>query len=150
MNVLASIEFVGITDLFAESCCLLYYRLLGELPLRCVCAPDEAAGALAHEVAPHRGNWTAHEPIRGATKHIDHGMPHGIHPDTLPPQSLARIDAITAVDQQLYRAALRRFLQEARKVERDVGLNFICAKRINELSSDLSYLRDDDILWPHE
>ena len=86
-------EWVGLTDLFEPSLCLLHYQANGTLPPTCDCrAPErEVAGA-------RLGAWTETRSTRR-------------DPDSLDADVLARIDARTAVDGALFAAALRLLLR---------------------------------------
>ena len=94
-------EWVGLTDLFEPSLCLLHYQANGTLPPTCDCrAPEreEAGGRL--------GAWTETRSTRR-------------DPDSLDADVLAEIDARTAVDGALFAAALRLLLARLRRVEGD-------------------------------
>ena len=53
---------------------------------------------------------------------------------------LAAIDAITALDQALYRAAVVRFLRDVRDVESRVGVRILCEARLELLRRTTRYI----------
>ena len=53
---------------------------------------------------------------------------------------LAAIDAITALDQVLYRAAVVRFLRDVRDVESRAGVRILCEARLELLRRTTRYI----------
>ena len=82
--------FVGLTDAYPLSWCLLMYRLREQPPAWCFEGEQAGRVNLTHEV---------------------HGVPRVRHSD-IPDTSWAEVDALTADDQTLYIAAFQRFAEE--------------------------------------
>ena len=96
---LHSFEWVGLTDLFEHSLCLLHYQAAGAMPTDCRCE----GGKLMLKIPR---------------------MNHGVirhDPQSLDAQMLAAVDAHTAVDAQLFAAALRLLLGRLQSVEERSG-----------------------------
>ena len=53
---------------------------------------------------------------------------------------LRKIDALTAVDRQLYARGARRFLDDVAATERRFERAFLCAERRAEFEADLAYV----------
>jgi hypothetical protein len=104
LAALRRFEWVGLTDLFEPSLCLLHYQANGSLPPACACdSPRRLDGS-------HRGlgHW-----VETRSEKRD--------PSALPAATLALIDAHTAVDAQLFAAALRLLLGRLLHVEAVTG-----------------------------
>ena len=104
MAAMQRFEWIGLTDLFEPSLCLLHYQANGTLPSACACdSPLRLDGS-------HRklGHW-----VETRSEKRD--------PSTLPAEMLALIDAHTTVDSQLFAAALRLLLGRLRHVEEVTG-----------------------------
>ena len=119
-------EWVGLTDLFEPSLCLLHYQANGTLPPTCDCRAPE------REVAGGRlGAWTETRSTRR-------------DPDSLDADVLARIDARTAVDGALFAAALRLLLARLRRVEEETGAVLLRCIDWEDLHRRTGYI---DGLW---
>ena len=91
-------EWVGLTDLFEPSLCLLHYQANRTLPRSCDCTdPSRLDG-------PPLGHWVETRSQRRDASE-------------LPERVLAQLDAQTAVDAALFAAALRLVLGRLRRVE---------------------------------
>ena len=106
LESLRTFEWVGLTDLFEPSLCLLHYQANGTLPPRCNCRSP-----LRHEQRP-LGEWVETRSKRR-------------HAAALPPDMLAMLDAQTAVDAALFAAALRLLLGRLRRVEELTGASLL-------------------------
>ena len=117
-------QFVGITELYQESWCLLQYMLHGKLPDEgCGCGRKAATAwiSMRATVKKHAG--------REGEVHEDHSVP--IHNVTaLPASVLAKMDAITEVDQHVFRSAALRLIQQVQKVEAETGRRLLCPERM--------------------
>ena len=113
------LEVAGLTELFAESWCLIEYRMRGRLSSGCACedAAEEAPrhAFIRHDVATHS--------VAALSSRL-----------------LAAIDAITALDQVLYRAAVVRFLRDVRDVESRAGVRILCEARLELLRRTTRYI----------
>ncbi|KAL1504155.1 hypothetical protein AB1Y20_010564 [Prymnesium parvum] len=99
VDALARFEWVGLTDLFDHSLCLLHYQANASLPAACDCSSGRLSLGLPR-------------------------MNHGVQrrdPSLLSAAALAKLDEITAVDAQLFAAALRLLLGRLRSVEQLTG-----------------------------
>jgi hypothetical protein len=105
LEAMQNFEWVGITDLYEPSLCLLHYQANGTLPVSCDC------DSLAHEGAK-LGHWVE-------TRSQKHD------PSTLPEDILAKIDAHTAVDAKLFAAALRLLLGRLQTVEERTSVSVL-------------------------
>ena len=57
-----------------------------------------------------------------------------------PPEVLADVDAITAVDAKVYRAAVLRLLCDIRALEEAAGARVLCPARLAKLRAATSYI----------
>jgi len=103
LAALDTFEWLGLTDLFDHSLCLLHYQANGSLPSACTC-------------------------VNGA---ISLGLPrfnHGViqrDPSGLPTELLARIDEYTQTDARVFAKALRLLLGRLRTVEERTGTSLL-------------------------
>lgn len=95
-------EWVGLTDLYEHSVCLLHFQANGSLPPSCDC----------------------NSPSRLVLPKFTHGVKQH-DPQTLPQDVLAQIDAHTAVDAKLFANALRLLLGRLRRVEEMTGASLL-------------------------
>mmetsp|Transcript_102614 Transcript_102614/g.289974 ORF Transcript_102614/g.289974 Transcript_102614/m.289974 type:complete len:407 (-) Transcript_102614:38-1258(-) len=116
--------FVGITELYHESICLLQWRVNGTLPFDCGCTAEAVAAT-------------------GPRNHVTHGVPqHSV--DDISPNSLVMVDAITAADRIIYMQALRRVLCELRALEDASGVKVFCEAKLAKLRGATRYIEG---LW---
>ena len=101
LATLQRFEWVGLTDLFEHSICLLHFQANGSLPASCDCSSSSLK-----------------------LPKYTHGN-KALSPDHLQPDMLARIDAFTAVDAQLFAEALRLLLGRLRHVEEITGASLL-------------------------
>mmetsp|Transcript_32288 Transcript_32288/g.99543 ORF Transcript_32288/g.99543 Transcript_32288/m.99543 type:complete len:350 (+) Transcript_32288:416-1465(+) len=111
------VDALGLVDLYPETWCLIEAVTLERLPGQCDCNSTRST-ALHHE----RHHVPAHDPR------------------TLPASVLRKIDALTAVDRQLYARGARRFLDDVAATERRFERAFLCAERRAEFEADLAYV----------
>ncbi len=100
LTALRRFEWVGLTDLFDHSVCLLHFQANGSLPAACSC--DHGA------------------PLRLGLPKMNHGVRRH-DPAELPKTALAQIDAHTDVDAALFAEGLRLLLGRLRRVEELTG-----------------------------
>lgn len=118
---LHSFDWIGLTDLFEHSVCLLHYQANGSLPARCDCDGDAflALPRFTHGVLR-----------RDAGK--------------LPEDLLQKIDNFTAVDAQLFASALRLLLGRLRYVEQVTQRSLLRCVRWRRLWQTTRYIPN---LW---
>ena len=147
---LASVFFVGIVELYAESLCVFGYltsRLRvghGVLPAGCSC--DEPPSPAGKKKPAH------HEPEGAKDGHhltIKTSHTHNMHMDTTHPVELSRtmreqIEALVEVDVALYREALLRLLDLIDAVQNETSTPILCAGRLEKVQRETSYIRG---LW---
>jgi len=100
LAVLRRFEWVGLTDLYDHSVCLLHFQANGSLPAACSC---DDGSRLSLDLPK---------------------MNHGVRrhqPDELPAAVLAQIDAHTDVDAPVFAEGLRLLLGRLRRVEELTG-----------------------------
>lgn len=119
-------EWVGVTDLFEPSLCLLHYQANGTIPPVCICG-SSARASRAHPL----GHW-----IESRSKKRK--------ADELGPELLAKLDAKTAVDAQLFAAAIRRLIARLRWVEEAEGIELLRCIDWMTLRRETGYIRE---LW---
>jgi hypothetical protein len=97
--------FIGLTDFYHESICMLQLRRTRKLPEGCGC--DDSKNA-THQ-------------------HTDHGVPrHSEH--NLSPHVLVMVDELTRLDKVLFVAALERFLHDIAVAEMAASRTILCDK----------------------
>lgn len=102
--------FIGITEAYVESLCLLHVKLRGELPAFCDCrrrADPEAEAAFPR--VHHFHAATKRESV------LDYRA-----------DTLALVDTLTEKDAKLYEAAKLRFYKEVGEVERSHHTRIVC------------------------
>lgn len=96
--------FVGITEFYHESICMLQFRRTGALGDGCRCDANENAAAI------HQWNT--------------HGVPK--HSSDFVGDIKSMVDNFTTLDAVLYRVALDRFVNDIAIAERIAGRRFLC------------------------
>jgi hypothetical protein len=99
-----SLWFLGITEFYTQSICLLAEKTTGRLPPYCVCGSGEQAN-LTHQ------DWSVKS--------------HDIK--DVSESTLSKIDDITSEDRTLYEVALKRFTAEVKEVESRHNVSMFCA-----------------------
>ena len=130
LSVLSQLEWVGVTDLYEPSLCLLHYMANRSLPARCDCNTP------ARHLLPRLGHWVEQRSQRRL-------------PSALAADVLERLDAHTAVDAQVFAAALRLLLSRLRTVEEQTGAELLWCIDWVSLHGDTHHIRG---LWtqgPH-
>ena len=115
-------DFVGVLELLPEALCLFEYRATGALPASCRCA-DGGGGADESGGEPSRGR--AH--VMNARSQRSRAKK--VTMADAPPEVLADVDAITAVDAKVYRAAVLRLLCDIRALEEAAVARVLCPAR---------------------
>ena len=126
-------DFVGVLELLPEALCLFEYRATGALPASCRCA-EGGGGADDGGGEPSRGR--AH--VMNARSQRSRAKK--VTMTDAPPEVLADVDAITAVDAKVYRAAVLRLLCDIRALEEAAGARVLCPARLAKLRAATSYI----------
>mmetsp|Transcript_100889 Transcript_100889/g.314519 ORF Transcript_100889/g.314519 Transcript_100889/m.314519 type:complete len:375 (+) Transcript_100889:161-1285(+) len=105
--------FVGITEFYQESMCVFHSMALKFLPGYCDCRNQTAWKSF-------QGTHTAFHSVQSNS---------GLMLVNQPAEVLATMDALTRKDAQLYKAALKRFRQDALDVEEAFNTSIICDER---------------------
>lgn len=106
-NVASDAAFVGLTDFFHESICMIKLRRSGSLPTECGC--DAVAAAQRN---------------RTLEIHFTHFVPP--HLSVFPDNINIMIDKLTKVDRVIFIAALQRFLEDITVAEKVANRPFLC------------------------
>jgi hypothetical protein len=121
--------FVGLTEFYKESICLLHVQANNELPESCQCAGEGAASP----------------PLKL------HAYSHGVQPHSIMNVSetaLQLIDSLTIWDQRLYKEAKTQFMAAIHDVEETYKTKILCNDRPRSDSSLLQVparLSDDEV-----
>mmetsp|Transcript_9192 Transcript_9192/g.27140 ORF Transcript_9192/g.27140 Transcript_9192/m.27140 type:complete len:312 (-) Transcript_9192:351-1286(-) len=125
-------EWVGITDFYDESLCLLLSRLKTEAAAvrfseSCRCSEDA-------------------KPILGITEPVTHGSVSSTDVDVYP-ELAVKMDRLTAIDKALFSVALRGFLSEIRSLEVRVGHRVLCPHVLKSAEPKLAYVTNVTALY---
>lgn len=111
----ARIDVLGVTELFAESLCVLHFTVRGMLPSHCACAGRSGAAIATDHQRPtaflHAPTLTSGE---------------GNELQGLPAETASLIDSITREDARLYSKAFSMVLQRIQQVEASTGVRILC------------------------
>ena len=133
LHAVGRMDFVGITELYEPSWCVLIAKLSGTPPPRC----------LSRDCSDGATNATKNDTFR-KLKHITHGMPpHSI--SNVRSSTLREIDEFTRLDSLLYIAGVKRFLADARAVEESINATILCPAELDRLDDTLA----DAIYWQY-
>lgn len=116
IEMLNEFWFVGVTGFYAESFCLLLWKL-GKWDMeKCSCSKE----------------------VRGTETHHDHGVDHSLTAENFPEELRKGFWDRNIHEQEVYLCALKIFLKAANKAqEKDVSVDVLCdsrARLINEIS----------------
>ena len=127
LSQLRSIDFVGISDFFHESLCLLKLSTWDLAPhdRTCMCQLE-------------------HVPARAEAHNT-----HNTHSPRLPtdPELLHLVDRLTQVDRAMFEAALQLFFRRLVSLERRLGFRVVCPPRVSEVQAKLPYINVSSIYW---
>jgi hypothetical protein len=127
---LNKIDIVGITDLYDETWCYVQYMIHEALPSVCSCGSMGKKKEVNHaESMYHPGEV-----------HVTHGV-HHLRAEVLSPETLAKLDAATTVDQVIYARAASRFLGKLCTLQLATGHALICPSRMDELKASGGHIR---------
>mmetsp|Transcript_1861 Transcript_1861/g.5629 ORF Transcript_1861/g.5629 Transcript_1861/m.5629 type:complete len:363 (+) Transcript_1861:68-1156(+) len=102
--------FVGISEAYQESLCLFHVKLRGILPPFCNCMDKTA--------------WFSFNQTRYARHAARTKASHNV--SDFPAEVLQAVDSLTAADRMLYKAAVRRFVQEVHGAEQTFETKILC------------------------
>ena len=103
-NVVSDATFIGLTDFYHESMCILKLRRTGSLPESCGCSEGQKALRLH--------------------KHVTHGVPQ--HKPIFSKEVTSMVDSMTKSDRPLFVAPLKRFLKDVDVAEQVANSQFLC------------------------
>jgi len=126
---LETFSWVGIAELFSESLCLFQYRAKGSLPKACVCDS---------KVFKANGPWLPVPLVSGAKARHKTGAAR--YEDIQDHEFNAKVDRMTLVDGQVYRAGLVRLIRELRALEGVTGSKLLCESTLNKLKIKTDYI----------
>ena len=106
LGVVRAVHFVGVTELLPEALCVLEYRVTGAASTDCA-----------------RPRPVVRNPAVDRFAHANLGV------SGLAPPVLAELDAVSVIDQQVYKAALVRLLCEIRALEAATQRQILTAER---------------------
>eukprot|EP00613_Pedinella_sp_CCMP2098_P037782 CAMPEP_0171803462 /NCGR_PEP_ID=MMETSP0991-20121206/73490_1 /TAXON_ID=483369 /ORGANISM="non described non described, Strain CCMP2098" /LENGTH=412 /DNA_ID=CAMNT_0012415569 /DNA_START=272 /DNA_END=1507 /DNA_ORIENTATION=+ len=119
---LKSFAFVGLVELYSESMCLFQYRLSRTIPEECTCAHTDV---LWFDGGGENGKH------KSGGKEIENNESESEH---------RRIDLMTKVDVELFRAGVLRFVKELLKMEQEIAKRIICPSRFDILRNEIGYI----------
>ena len=123
-------HWVGLTDFYEESLCLLLSRLsaaAASAVFSRACRCDLAASILDVPVQTHGSVDSA-----GVDVH---------------PVLAAKLDRLTAVDKALFSLALRGFFSEIKALEANIGRRIMCAHVLQNAEPKLAYIANVTALY---
>jgi len=100
--------FIGIVEAYPESMCLFRAKTTNKVPASCNC------NLAKNKSKKQKGHHAGH----GSAKHSVQNVPREVLQD---------VDSFTEGDQELYRAAVHRFINETREVEVRHGVKILCS-----------------------
>ena len=124
VQAMYSLHWVGLVELYPESLCLFKARWTGSVPAECRCSD--------------------HESLDAGSRHKRHSSLHGSNDPLLTdPDIVKMIDSVTAVDRQLYRAAVDRVLASIRLTEKASGVQILCKERLAAFHNATRYVHSN-------
>jgi len=112
---LDKVYFVGIQEAYQESLCLLHGMTHDHLPEWCDCTNKKA--------------WSK----ATVTKETHGSVPHDF--SELSQETQEEVDNLTAGDAALYKAGVKRFVHDVRKLEKRLNGQILCKKKLKELNA---------------
>ena len=123
LAALDEISVTGVLDALEETACMVHYKVTGGvLHPGCECGSSDGGGGAPSEAV----SMEAKRPVMAY--HERHGL-DTLHYDVLPDDLQEMVDAVTRVDDEVYRAAVQRLLIEVGRVESATGKIILCAPR---------------------
>lgn len=101
--------FVGITEAYQESMCLFNFKVYGKLPKYCDCTDHDTWGDFDATTKTYHDSRLKSTPLAEQEDWV-----------------IDMIDNMTALDLQVYEAAVERFKREVREVEQATGVKVTC------------------------
>ena len=112
------IHFVGITDLYVETLCLLHWNIHNDVPQSCACG---GAG-----------------PLQNLT-HVDHNVPDHDLADVRP-DLVEDMKKLVQKDVKLYEMVLDRFEEDLRAASENAGVQMVCPDRFKKLRDEIAFI----------
>jgi len=113
VRAMQSAWFVGLTEAYHESVCLVHAKARGEVPKHCNCENRELWDSM---------------PLTHDTHNVTQ---HSIRDQ--PPEVMRALERLTFQDMDLYTKAVERFMREAEDVKRKLGVQILCNDTIQRL-----------------
>ena len=128
-------EFVGISELYDESWCLLQFQLSRKLPAVCTC----------DVVSPCTLGHSSQDGVRLAECESQHARRrHAVPPhekaSSLGESTTRKLDTLSVADDELYLAAMSRVLLHLRALETHTNVKLICAGRLLQLMETTAHI----------
>lgn len=125
------IDIIGITEFYNSFLCMFMYQAFEYLPDICNC---EHSKQIAHNVSVAQNS-------SGITTHYEtHGLPRHSWRN-LNSRILDKIDEISKIDQEIYVAAIERFIADINALEEKTNIRILCPSVVQAaMNSSLSYL----------
>ncbi|KAJ1421189.1 hypothetical protein B484DRAFT_399583 [Ochromonadaceae sp. CCMP2298] len=131
MQVYDQFSWVALADFTHESKCLLYSRMVG------------FSGAKRREIDTFLESCRCAVALTQEKAVQHHTGGHRSEMATLDPHTLALVDSLTKVDQQLFQTALRDFLRNVAAAEEQLGRRFLCDEVLRGSESELLYVMEN-------
>ena len=128
-------EFVGISELYDESWCLLQFQLSGKLPSECTC---DVGSPCTLGLTTQEGTRLAD--CKGHSTQKRHGVPPHGKASSLGDNVTAKLDRLSRADSELYLVAMTRVVMHLRAVETHTGIKLICAGRLLQLMETTTHI----------
>lgn len=106
MKNLKAATLLGVVEAYHESFCLFHAHFLRSLPDSCKCESP---------------TWSSFSP---SDHH--HGYSYNQTIEDMPQETIEKVDEMTTEDMKLYKAAVKRFIDEIEKVEQHFGSRVLC------------------------
>jgi len=137
LYVQTQLKFVGSVDFYHESNCLMYSLISGARAKRrfrelsCACSAD--------------GRTALNEPV-GLIHRTHHSQGHRDNYD-FEPSLLAKVDALTVIDRQVYAFGLQKFMCQMRALEAYLGYRVLCDNTLASKQASLMYVANVSALY---
>ena len=124
------LDYVGLTNFFHESRCLLLHRLVYK---------NESLARFFDEACRCNADGTAPQ---AREEHVIHGPATANSHVQLSPEVAAKIDRLTRVDAGLYLVALKQFFVEIKWLEASIQRKVMCRHTLLHARDKLLYITD--------
>lgn len=133
---LEQLDFVGVTELYDESWCLLNWQLDGSLPDMCTCEyMGQDRPGLGEESMAQEKEKEGATRWHGGEVNETHGAGHHPKADELGKSATELVDLVTAEDRVLYSRAVARLLKDL------CALDLLCPAQLAALKQRTRHLQ---------